>query len=140
MKGKAIPRVVALVEAMFIAELKNLLLTVGHDLDLEAIAPPVRLDVAQGIERYTLLNGSEQVLKAGDMLMADGQGVISSVLHGPDHRTRITAATRQVHFAVYAPPGIGKKAVAQHLEDIRDKVLLVAPQAQAVAMEVHGSS
>ena len=30
-KGKSIPRVAALVEAMFMAELKNLLLTAGHD-------------------------------------------------------------------------------------------------------------
>ena len=33
LKGKPIPRVAALVEAMFMAELKNLLLTAGHDLD-----------------------------------------------------------------------------------------------------------
>ncbi len=32
-KGKALPRVAALVEAMFIAELRNLVLTAGHDLD-----------------------------------------------------------------------------------------------------------
>lgn len=104
LKGKSIPRVAALVEAMFIAELKNLLLTAGHDL--EAIQPPITLGVAKGDERYILLNGREQVLKAGDMMMADGQGIISCVLYGPDQRTRITADTRQVIFAVYAPPGI----------------------------------
>jgi len=32
-KGKSIPNVAALVEAMFMAEVKNLLLTAGHDLD-----------------------------------------------------------------------------------------------------------
>ena len=46
LKGKSIPRVAALVEAMFVAELKNLLLTAGHDL--EAVEMPVRLDVAEG--------------------------------------------------------------------------------------------
>ena len=34
LKGKSIPRVSALVEAMFMAELENLLLTAGHDLDV----------------------------------------------------------------------------------------------------------
>ena len=59
-KGRSIPRGEALVEAMFMAELKNLLLTAGHDL--EAMQTPVRLDVSNGSERYTLLNGREQSL------------------------------------------------------------------------------
>ena len=32
-KGKSIPSVAALVEAMFMAEIKNMLLTAGHDLE-----------------------------------------------------------------------------------------------------------
>src|SRR5512145_1636245 len=62
-KDKSIPSVAALVEAMFIAEIKNLLLTAGHDLD--TLHVPLTLDVAQGDERYTLLRGQEQALKAG---------------------------------------------------------------------------
>jgi len=137
LKGKSIPRVAALVEAMFMAELKNLLLTAGHDR--EAIQMPVRLDVADGSERYTLLNGQEQVLKPGDMMMADAQGVISSVLYGPDQRTRIRPETRQVLFAVYAPPGIGQQAVHLHLQDIQANVRLVAPEAKAELLEVYGT-
>jgi DNA/RNA-binding domain of Phe-tRNA-synthetase-like protein len=134
-KGKPIPRVAAVVEAMFIAEMKNHLLTAGHDLG--AIQPPISLAVAKGEERYTLLNGREQVLKAGDMMMADGQGVISSVLYGPDQRTRITAATREVIFAVYAPAGIGESAVRQHLLDIQTNVLLIAPHARTESLGVY---
>ncbi|MBC7264830.1 MAG: hypothetical protein H5T64_10825 [Chloroflexi bacterium] len=138
LKGKSIPRVAALVEAMFMAELKNLLLTAGHDL--EAVQMPVRLDVARGNERYIRLNGQEQRLKAGDMMMTDAQGVISCVLYGPDHRTRITPATRRVLFAVYAPPGIGEQAVYQHLQDIQANVLLIAPEAEAELCEVYGTA
>ncbi len=137
LKGKSTAHVAALVEAMFIAELKNLLLTAGHDL--QSIQPPIRLAVAKGDERYTMLNGREQVCKAGDMMMADGQGVISSILHGPDQRTRITADTRQVIFAVYAPPGIGEPAVRQHLQDIQSNVLLIAPNARVEYLEVHAA-
>jgi len=128
LKGKSIARAAALVEAMFMAELKNLLLTAGHDL--EAIQLPVRLDISNGTERYTLLNGQEQVLKPGDMIMTDGQGVISSVLYGPDQRTRITGDTRHVFFAVYAPAAIGEQAMRQHLQDIQANVALVAPEAE----------
>jgi DNA/RNA-binding domain of Phe-tRNA-synthetase-like protein len=136
-KGKPIPRVAALVEVMFVAELKNLLLTAGHDLD--AVQVPVKLDVAEGSERYIRLNGQEQELKPGDMMIADAQGVISCVLYGPDRRTRITPETRQVLFTVYAPPGIGEQAVHDHLQDIQANVLLVAPQADVELLEVVGT-
>lgn len=134
-KGRAIPSVAALVEAMFIAELKNMLLTAGHDLD--AIQMPVRLDVSSGDECYVMLNGREQTLKPGDMMMADAQGVISSVLYGPDQRTRIIPDTRHVLFVVYAPPGIGEPAVRQHLQDIQANVLLVAPEAVVELLQVY---
>jgi DNA/RNA-binding domain of Phe-tRNA-synthetase-like protein len=137
LKGKSIPRVAALVEAMFVAELKNLLLTAGHDLEI--VQMPVGLDVAEGTERYIRLNGQEQQLKAGDMMIADAQGVISSVIYGPDRRTQITSETRQVLFTVYAPPGIRKQAVYDHLQDIQSNVLLVAPEAQVELLEVYGT-
>jgi len=137
LKGKSIPHVAVLVEAMFMAELKNLLLTAGHDL--EAVQIPVRLDVSDGSERYTRLNGQEQVLKPGDMMIADAQGVISSVIYGPDRRTQITPDTRQVLFTVYAPSGIEKQTVRQHLHDIQANVKLVAPEAETMSLEVYGA-
>jgi len=135
LKGKSIPRVAALVEAMFMAELENLLLTAGHDLG--AVQAPIRLDVSTGSERYVMLNGQEQALKPGDMMIADSQGVISSVIYGPDQRTRISSETRQVLFTVYAPAGIGAEAVRRHLEDIRAYIALFAPQATVESLEVH---
>jgi len=137
-KGKSIPSVSSLVEAMFMAELKDLLLTAGHDL--VAVQKPVEVDAAEGSERYIRLSGQEQQLKPGDMMIADAQGVISSVLYGPDQRTRITAGTKQVLFTVYAPPGIGEEAVGEHLDDIRDNVMLVAPQAQVETLNVYGTN
>lgn len=136
-KGKSIPNVAALVEAMFVAEVKNMLLTAGHDLD--ALELPVTLDVATGSEFYTLLRGDEQALKAGDMYIRDGRGVISSVVYGPDRRTQIGATTQNVMFTVYAPAGIDAPAVYRHLQDIRDNVLLVSPAAQVALLDVYGT-
>ena len=135
LRGRSIPRVAALVEAMFMAELQNQLLTAGHDL--AAIQGSVRLGVARGDERYTLLNNKEQVLTAGDMFMADDQGVTSSVLYGPDYRTRITPATQRILFTVYAPAGIAQDAVYGHLQDIQGLVTLVAPDAVTEEMAVY---
>ena len=136
LKGKSIPSVAALVEAMFMAEMKDMLLTAGHDLD--ALHLPLSLDVATGTERYTLLRGEEQVLKAGDMMISDQVGVISSIVHGPDQRTQITPETRNVIFTVYAPPGINEQSVAQHLQGIKENVLLFAPQAQVELFQIYG--
>jgi len=90
----------------------------------------VRVDVTRKNDVYVVMNGTERVLGADDMMMVlDGSGVISSVLHGPDQRPGITGHT-QVLFAVYAPAGVGENSVRDHLEDIRANVLLVAPDAE----------
>ncbi len=138
LKGKSLPRVAALVEAMFMAELKNQLLTAGHDL--EVIQQPVELNVAVGDETYTLLNGQPQVLKAGDMFMRDAQGVISSILYGPDQRTCINNSTRQVLFVVYGPPGVDAQAMEQHLADLQANVRIIAPEAEVIEQKVYSAA
>ena len=134
-KGKSIPSVSALVEAMFMAEVKNMLLTAGHDLDTLQLS--LILDVSKGSESYTLLRGDQQTLKAGDMMISDQSGVISSIIYGPDQRTQITAETRNVIFTVYAPSGIDKQAVTQHLQDIQEYVRIIAPQARVESLSVY---
>ena len=134
LKGSPFPKAAALVEAMFLAELKNLLLTAGHDLAVVEGAPAV--DVATGEELYTRLSGEEQRLKQGDMYIHDNQGVLSSILYGPDHRTRLTPSTTRALFTVYAPLGIGIAQMISHLEDLRDNVRLIAPDAGVEVLEV----
>src|SRR5574341_165733 len=134
-KGKPIPRVAALVECMFMAELKNQLLTAMHDMDLLEL--PVRLDIADGSEQFMAYNGEVKVLKPGDMYIADQQGVISSVIYGPDQRTRIRPETRRALFTVYAPPGIDEKAVWEHLGDIQANVHLMTPEAKTESLAVY---
>ena len=138
LKRKPIPRRAALVEAMFMAELANLVLTAGHDLD--ALRAPLRADVTADGDRYVLLSGAEAVLERGDMMMTDAAGIVSSVLRGPDQRTRITPATRSVLFAVYAPSGVGEHVVHSHLERVRANVELVAPGADTVALLTRAAS
>jgi DNA/RNA-binding domain of Phe-tRNA-synthetase-like protein len=136
-KNKSIPRVAPLVEAMFMAELKNQLLTAGHDL--AKVEPPVTVRVAAGDEAYTTMGGSEQILKEGDMYIADTRGVISSIIYGPDRRARIRPSTTQLLFTVYAPQGVGNEAVESHLRDIEDNILLIAPEAKVTERSVYGA-
>lgn len=77
--------------------------------------------------------------RAGDMLMRDGTGIISSVLHGPDQRTRLTEGTTRALFTVYAPAGIGPAAVRTHLDEIAANVRLIVPAAAVVAIAAHAA-
>jgi len=133
-KNKSIPRVASLVEVMFMAELKNLLLTAGHDLD--TIDLPIKLDVSNGGEKYTQINGQEKELIYNDMMVSDSKGITSSIIYGPDKRTQIKPDTRNVLFVVYAPPGIENSKVFQHLQDIQNYVHIIAPESVIELLKV----
>jgi DNA/RNA-binding domain of Phe-tRNA-synthetase-like protein len=135
LKGKSIPSVSALVESMFMAEMQDMLLTAGHDLDVVHL--PLILDVATGTEGYTLLRGDQQTLKPGDMVIQDQVGIISSIIYGPDQRTQITPKTRNVVFTVYAPSGIDEQTVAIHLQQIQENVMFFSPEAQVELLKVY---
>jgi DNA/RNA-binding domain of Phe-tRNA-synthetase-like protein len=136
LKARPLASPTALVQAMFMAEVESQLLTAGHDLD--AVAPPLTIAAAGGNETYVRIGGEPQRLKPKDMYMADAQGVISSVIYGPDARTRITAETRAAMFVTYAPQGIAEEAVRQHLGRIEAYVRTVAPEASAAETGVYG--
>ena len=132
--GKSIPSVSALVEAMFMAEIKDILLTSGHDLD--ALQLPIRLDVTKGDETYTLMRGQPQQVKCGDMIISDGTCIISNIIYGPDQRLQIQPRTCNVLYTTYAPVGIRVQAVMEHLQHIREYVRLFAPDAHTEMLQV----
>ncbi len=132
-KGKPLPRAAALVEAMFVAELRNLLLTGGHDLN--QIELPVRIDSGAG-ETFASPSGSEMTVKPGDMFIADAQDrVLSAIITGPSNVARIGSQTTAVIVYVYAPPGIAAGMVEAHLDEIDRNVRLIAPDAEVVGRE-----
>ncbi|MDF3042842.1 MAG: hypothetical protein K0Q71_5548 [Thermomicrobiales bacterium] len=136
-KGKALPRVAALVEAMFVAELRNLLLTAGHDLD--ALQLPVRLSVGAS-ESFTAPNGQETTVKAGDMVITDARGrVLSAIITGPSDVARIGPETASALFYTYAPPGVDAAHVSAHLDDIEVNVRLISPDAEVIVRQIEGA-
>lgn len=134
LKGKPIPRVAALVEAMFVSELANLLLTGGHDLD--QLSLPVVLDAGAGQE-FTAPNDKPQVVKEGDMFTADATGrVLSAVITGPSGFARISPETTAALFYAYGPPGVSAAAMSAHLDAIERNVRLISPDAVTAAREI----
>ena len=133
-KGKSLPRVAALVEAMFIAELNTLLLTAGHDLD--AVELPVRLGVGAG-EAFVGPNGNETTVKDGDMFIADAGGrVLSAIITGPSDFARIGPETTAALFYTYAPPGVDQALVSTHLDEIERNIRVISPGADVVGREI----
>jgi len=127
-KGKSIFSPSALVASMFMAELETGLLTAAHDLT--ALALPLVADVAMGDETYQRLDGSDQTLKEGDMYIRDQEGILSSVIYGPDQRTQILPDTNQAVFTTYGPLGISKAQVQEQLEILEAYLKIVSPAAE----------
>jgi DNA/RNA-binding domain of Phe-tRNA-synthetase-like protein len=134
LKGKPLRSNGSLVLAMFAAELRNRLLTAGHDR--ASVEGDIAVAVATGGEPYVGIGGRSLMLHEGDMYVRDDMSVLSSVIDGPDDRTQITPTTRQVVFCVYAPAGIQPDAVERHLDDLAGNARLIAPDATVVQQQV----
>jgi DNA/RNA-binding domain of Phe-tRNA-synthetase-like protein len=133
-KGKSILSPSTLVGAMFMAELRTGLLTAAHDLEILEL--PLTADIAQGNETYIRLDGTHQTLKAGDLYIRDGEGILSSVIYGPDQRTRVQSTTNQAVYTTYGPPGISPAQVLEELEILEGYLRLFAPQCTREIMQV----
>ena len=133
-QGRSIPKVAALVEAMFAAELKNMVLTSGHDLC--SLEPPLVMDVAGEGVGFTMLSGREASVKAGDILFRDAAGPAGSVIHGPDQRTMIRPETRDVVFLAWGVPDLDPGIIEKHLEDMAGYIRIIAPGCRIEKSEV----
>ncbi len=133
-KNKPIKSSSALVQAMFMAELEDLLLTAVHDLD--KCAPPYSIDIGNGLEEFTAANGEVKTIKPNDMYVIDKEGIISSVLYGQDQRTLITPETKNVMFITYGAAGVGPQKVTKHLRRIMDYVKMFSPDCNLTAPQI----
>jgi DNA/RNA-binding domain of Phe-tRNA-synthetase-like protein len=122
-KGHSFPQISILVDSMFIAELKNRILTSGHDLN--EIKGSLFFDISKGKEKYIMLNGKEQELKEGNIILKDEEGILASVLYGPAKRTSITLNTENVLYLAWCPYGIDEEIIIAHLNDIFSNLRIV---------------
>lgn len=128
LKGRDIASPNGLVTAMFMAELETGLLSAGHDA--EALQLPLRMAVARGGESFVTMGGEEKRLKPGDLFMADAAGIVSSIIYGPDQRTRLGPASDSALFTCYAVPCVSKEAVLRHLQLLGSYLRLLEPPAE----------
>jgi len=114
--GGKFPQVSVIVDCMFIAELKNKILTSGHDLD--EIKGDLTFDIAQGGEEYLKINGQKQELKKNDVFLKDNEGILASILFGPARRTSISLKTKNALFFAWSPYTLDKEIIRSHLNEI----------------------
>jgi len=125
LKGKNLPVVSPLVDAVFAAEVETFILTAGHDV--ARLQPPLAIDVTREGDAMPLMNGMVKVLPSGDMLMRDHQGIICTILYGQDNLSPITPHTTHVIYVAYAPTGVNPEQVEKQLAKIERNIRLFAP-------------
>ncbi|MHA2089820.1 MAG: phenylalanine--tRNA ligase beta subunit-related protein [Candidatus Kariarchaeaceae archaeon] len=126
LKGKELYSTFNVVECMYLAELRYHFLTAGHDLD--KLENSLETRQTDGSEKYVKINGKEQQLKAEDIISVDAKGIVSSVLYGPDHRTRITEDTRNCLFFSYFPYGEEDTNVRLHFQEITNNLSIISDE------------
>ena len=122
LKGKNLPNVLPLVDANFIAEVETLVLTAGHDV--AKLREPVSIDVSREGDQMTQMNGASKVIRAGDMIMRDADGISCSIIYGQDNRSPISADTSHVLYVAYAPTGVPEEVVDAQLQKIEENILI----------------
>lgn len=123
-----------LLQAMFLSELDGMLLTAGHDLS--KLQLPLQLKIATGAEVYQSISGREVTAVQNDMMLCDQTGTISSILRGPDYRSRITEATTDVLFSIYAPPGIEAYYIEKNLNKLENRIRSLSPSAKTELLQI----
>ena len=123
------------------AEVKNLLLTAGHDLD--SLRQPVTLDIASGEESYILMRGQPgrvpQATKAGDMQISDREGILSTIIYGPDQRTQIRETTRNRCCLPCTPRPASRRRLSRPTWMISSVTSPVGSAGQVEVIEIFGS-
>ena len=68
--------------------------------------------------------------------MADGRGLIGSILYGPNDRSPIGPDTRNVLYLVYGVPGVSRDAIREHLEGLGHRVASLSSGATTEGPEI----
>lgn len=116
-KQRPLPFIHPMVSAYFLTELETGVLASAHDSD--SLSPGFRLKEAAGDETLTLLNGEERLSPAGDAVLEDQTGLLTSVIQGQDRRTVIGPKARRGTVFVYGPPGASTAALEKALDVFR---------------------
>lgn len=130
LKGdKPLEEDIPLLKVLLLMELESMLLMACHDMD--AVKMPLTLERGLPDEaiQYVGISKREQKISAQDFYISDDEGVISSILKGPDYRTRVTANTKNALFMIYGPYEINplETHISQTLDNLENLLKTCSP-------------
>ncbi|MGL6216957.1 MAG: hypothetical protein ACRC36_02920, partial [Lacrimispora sphenoides] len=114
---------------------KNLLLTAGHDLEM--IEGDLTVNIATEPLNYKGISGKEQQLIKNDLYLSDEKGILSSIMNGPDYRTRITESTQNAIYFIYGVEGVTGPLIHAHLKTISSYLSQTIPGVEVQSINVY---
>ena len=121
--GKAIKPVNYIVDSVMVAEMRHAMLLGVHDMD--RVQGDIILDAAEG-ETFTGIGERLVRTRPHEVVLRDDLGIWASYTQGPDTRTIIGPATRNVMFLGFFTPETAVEPMAAALREAVDGLLEVA--------------
>ncbi len=111
---------IRLLKVLLLTELESMLLMACHDMDAVKMPLTLERNLPDKEVQYVGISKREQKISAQDFYISDDEAVISSILKGPDYRTRVTANTKDALFMIYGPYEINP--LEAHIRQTLDKL------------------
>lgn len=129
---KGLPPANPFVRALLMSEVRTGILMGVQDS--AAIKGPLICDVARQGESFPGMRG-EIRCQEGEIVLRDSDGIIATLLQGPDRRTRITKSTRDVAFFIFSVPGIDIADVNEGVDAVQS---LLKPACNLMSTRIYG--
>ncbi len=115
-RSKGLPSGNVLVQALLLAEVTTGLLMGAQDAG--TVKGVLVCDRANPGETFRGMRREVQC-RPDEIVLRDDEGIIASLLQGPDHRTRLTPETKDIIFFVFSVPGIVAADIQEGTEAVR---------------------
>ncbi|MEW6377657.1 MAG: hypothetical protein AB1502_17945 [Thermodesulfobacteriota bacterium] len=102
------------IDTHIIAEMCHGILMAIQDLD--RFQGEWRLDRAQERETFQGVSGKMIRCKEDEIVLRDGEGMVCSLFQGPDFKTRVEPASRNIVVYVFTAPGIQEIQVSDGIQ------------------------
>ena len=118
--GKSIKPVNVIVDSVMIAELRNALLLGVHDLD--RIEGEIVLDAASEGESFVGIGQRRITTRQNEIVLRDVTGIWASYTQGPDARTVIDVASKNVMILGFFTPETSREVMIEGIGDAVDNL------------------
>jgi DNA/RNA-binding domain of Phe-tRNA-synthetase-like protein len=102
------------IDTHIIAEMCHGILMAIQDLD--RFQGEWKLDLAQEGETFQGVSGKMIRCKEDEIVLRDGEGIVCSLFQGPDFKTRVEPASKNIVVYIFTAPGIQEEHVSNGLQ------------------------